>query len=167
MKEEEIKKVLRKLGVKASSRGYSYIAYGMPLVSGDEGYLEFITKGLYVDIAHRFNTSAACVERNIRSAVEGIWKTEDSGFLAEICGDTPAARRPSNKKFLEMMHSYFIRASGNGAKEYPDGCCAGCPCGGRREGCPYAKGMQERVERLQGENRQLKALLGREEECSG
>ncbi len=35
MKEEEIKKVLRRFGVRASSRGYSYIAYGMSLISED------------------------------------------------------------------------------------------------------------------------------------
>ncbi len=44
------------------------------------------------------------MERDIRSAVEYIWKTEDSSdLLAEICGGEPVAKRPSNKKFFEMM----------------------------------------------------------------
>lgn len=91
MKEEEIKKVLRRFGVQASSRGYSYIAYGISLISEDVSGLEYITKGLYMDIAYRFNTSAACVERDIRSAVEDIWKTEDSDLLTEICGGEQAS----------------------------------------------------------------------------
>lgn len=153
MEEKDIKKVLRRLGAKTSSCGYSYIAYGMSLVSEDGSCLEYITKSLYVDIAHHFHTSAACVERDIRSVIESIWKTGDRDFLAEICGSEPAMRRPSNKKFFEMLHGYLARASEDGEKECQDGRCAGCP---------YAKEMQGKMERLQEENRQLKAMLGKE-----
>lgn len=157
MEEKDIEKVLRRLGAKASSRGYSYIAYGMSLVSGDDRCLEYITKSLYVDTAHHFNTSVACVERDIRSVVEGIWKTGERDFLSEVCGGEPAERRPSNKEFFEMLRSYFARASADGGTGCPDGCCASCH---------YVKELQEKMERLIEENRQLRVLLGKEEEYS-
>lgn len=108
--EEYIKKTLRMLGVKTSNCGYSYIAHGVVLTLGDESYLEHITKGLYVDIARQFRTSPGCVERDIRTAVESIWRTEDRELLAKICGGTPGMRRPPNGKFFEMMHGYFSNA---------------------------------------------------------
>lgn len=153
MEEKDIKRVLRRLGAKTSSRGYSYIAYGMSLMSEDDGCLEYIMKSLYVDTARRFHTSAACVERDIRSVVEGIWKTGECGFLSEVCGGEPAARRPSNKKFFEILRDYFVRASADDGKGCQDGCCAGCH---------YVKELQEKIGRLVEENRHLKALLGRE-----
>ena len=73
--EYEIKKMLRRLGVKTTNRGYSFISYGVSLTLKDKSYLEYITKTLYVDIASNFNTSGSCVERDIRTTVEAIWNT--------------------------------------------------------------------------------------------
>ena len=76
--ESEIKSTLRRLGVKTTNRGYSYVTYGILLTLKDKNYLEYITKNLYVDIAHNFNTSDLCVERDIRTTVEAIWNTDDT-----------------------------------------------------------------------------------------
>ena len=153
--EKEIKEVLRRLGMGTSSCGYSYIAYGMTLALRDESCMEHITKELYVDIAHRFGTSVGCVERDIRTAVETVWRTEDRELLTELCGGTPAAKRPTNKEFFRMLYGYFTKlpdGSWDGIMKPPVGFW--CSRNGRE--CPQLKTLQDEIGRLMEENRRLK-----------
>lgn len=156
--EEEIRNTLRRLGVKTSNRGYSYISYGISLTLQDKSYLEYVTKGLYVDIARNFNTSGSCVERDIRTTVKAIWETEDTDLLMEICnGTTP--KRPPNKKFFAMMHDYFTRVP----KVSNDMSCqelhADFFCDDLGKQCPKFKDLCEELTRLREENRRLTAIL--------
>lgn len=161
--ENEVKGVLRRLGVNTSSCGYSYIPYGIVLMLEDKEYLEYITKRLYVEIARRFHTSVACVERDIRSTVETIWRNQDNEALLELCGDVPAAKRPSNKRFLEMMYDYFIKISGSGGGHSLSECHDGFVCERLGETCPYGRILYEEAEKLREERMQLKFMLQREE----
>lgn len=153
MTEQGVKEILRRLGVNTSTQGYSYIAYGAALALEDSGCLRYITKGLYVDIARRFGTSVPCVERDIRTAVEAIWRTEDRGLLGEICGGKPSDRRPANRKFFQMLHVYFTRLPDSTA-----GGQSGFWCSRTGSGCPELKALQEEAGRLREENRQLRSM---------
>lgn len=150
--EEEIKNTLRRLGVKTSNRGYSYISYGIWLTLKDKSYLEYVTKSLYVDIARNFHTSGSCVERDIRTTVEAIWETEDTELLMEICNGVSTTKRPANKKFFAMMHDYFSRIS---CKEPP----ADLFCDDLGKQCPKFKDLCEELTKLKEENKRLTAML--------
>lgn len=155
MTEQGVKETLRRLGVNTSTQGYSYIAYGVALALEDSGCLRHITKGLYVDIARRFGTSASCVERDIRTAAEAIWRTEDRGLLGEICGGEPTARRPANRELFWMLHGYFTRlpeSGGNAAERQASWCSR------TGSGCPELKALRKEAERLEEENRRLKGM---------
>lgn len=152
MTEQGVRETLRRLGVNTSTQGYSYIAYGVALALEDSGCLRHITKGLYVDIARRFGTSASCVERDIRTAAEAIWRTEDRGLLEEICGGEPPTRRPENRELFRMLHGYFTRLPDSGAGWQPGWCSQ------TGEECQKLRALQEQVERLREENRQLKGM---------
>lgn len=145
--EREIRELLRRLGVGVHSCGYSYIAYGVALTLRDGSYLEHVTKGLYVDIAHRFGTSAGCVERDIRTAVGAAWRTEDRALLSEVCGGEPPEKRPANREFFRMLHGYFT-----GIQDSRPG---GCPYGVQGDGCPRLMALQDEIGRLREENRRL------------
>lgn len=157
--EEEIKNLLRKLGAKAANHGYSYITYGILLTLKDKSYLEYITKNLYVDIAHNFNTSGSCVERDIRTVVESIWKTDEKELLLEICNGASLTRRPPNRKFFEMMYDYFIKVSSKEADELSVSFPADFSCDKLEEQCVHLKNLYKELVRVNKENIRLTRLL--------
>ena len=107
---DDIKSVLRRLGVKTSNQGYQYTAYGILLALKNKDSLAYITKSLYIDIAIEFHTSWKCVERNIRTIVDSIWKTDNVELLTQICNGNRIPR-PANKEFFNLMCQYFERKS--------------------------------------------------------
>lgn len=105
---QEIKSVLRQLGVKTSYTGYCYTVYGISMVMKNKDCLKHITKSLYIDIAVKFKTSPVCVERDIRTVIETIWKTDNTELLYLIC-EGVIINRPTNKEFFYLMHTYFSK----------------------------------------------------------
>lgn len=149
---EEIKSVLRRLGVKTSNQGYHFTAYGILLVLKNKDYLSFITKSLYIDIAIEFHTSWKCVERNIRTIVDSVWKTDNIELLIEICNGTHTTR-PINKEFFELMYHYFEKLASekkSGNEINPSDCCS-------KTGlhCQQLELLGEKLLSLQEENRHL------------
>lgn len=152
MTEQRVKETLRRLGVGTSTQGYGYIAYGVALSLKDSGCLEHVTKGLYVDIARHFGTSPSCVERDIRTAVESVWRSEDRGLLEEICGGRASGERPANRDFFRMLHGYFRRIPDSGAGGQTSWCSR------TSSECPELKALQGQLDSLKEENRQLKGM---------
>ena len=102
------KSVLHQLGIGKSYRGYDYILYSLERISHDANSLTCITKILYIDVAHKFQTSSTCVERNIRKVIEVIWKNveENQFWIKRIFGARYLKTKPSNKEFLELLYEY-------------------------------------------------------------
>ncbi len=155
--EEEIKSTLRRLGVKTSNRGYSYVSYGILLTLKDKSYLEYITKNLYVDIAHNFHTSGSCVERDIRTTIESIWQTEDTALLMEICNGSSTTKRPANKKFFSLMHDYFTKISDMNANKSCNDSSVDFFCDKVGGQCTKFQDMYEELLHLREENKRLMA----------
>ncbi len=103
---EETKNTLLQLGVNNIYVGYNYVVYAISYVIQDPCCLEYITKFLYPDIARHFHTSWRCVERNIRTVINLIWKTENKWLLMDICGGKNIDK-PTNKEFLRLMANYI------------------------------------------------------------
>lgn len=153
--EEYIKRTLRILGVSTTVCGYSYIAYGVSLALEDGSCLGYITKGLYVDIARKFETSAGCVERDIRTAAEAIWRNGDRKLLAAICGGTPPAKRPANSKLFEMLRGYFANIGDTETATEPNFWCDRLG-----DECQRLKALLEETMKLRDENQKLKDMMG-------
>lgn len=102
------KNVLHRLGIGKTYSGYDYILYGIGSISENEELLNGITKILYIDIAKEFHTTNTCVEKNIRKAIEVIWKNaeENKQLITNIFGDRYLSRKPSNKVFFELLYEY-------------------------------------------------------------
>ena len=106
--EDTTKSVLHQLGIGKSYKGYNYILYGIHLISQDESRLYCITKVLYIDIAKEHHTSSICVEKNMRTIIEVIWRKtrENKQLILNIFGSRYASVKPSNKEFLELLYEY-------------------------------------------------------------
>lgn len=105
--EKEISNLLRRLGVNNSYVGFRYTIYGVTRTAHDPTLLVYISKGLYVDIAVRFQTSIGCVERNIRTLINTIWLHGDRKLLNEIF-HFELSQKPRNGAFIDALANYIV-----------------------------------------------------------
>ena len=72
---------LIKIGIYPKLKGFDLIISSVSLVLENPSCIHAITTKLYPTIAETFNVSVACVERNMRNAIETAY---NSGKLREI-----------------------------------------------------------------------------------
>ncbi len=91
------------LGMSNKIRGYKYsrAAIDILLRSGNTMRADI----LYRFVSERFLTSASCVERNIRYAVEKTWEQGDVDRIYSVFGYTVRSDKgkPTNSEFLCML----------------------------------------------------------------
>lgn len=100
---------LRLLGLSGAYKGFNYLIYGVEIAIADSDSLTSVCKGLYLDIAREFKTTFQCVERDIRTAREIIWKYGKASLREEIFGDRYRDTLPDNKDFVDALKSYVER----------------------------------------------------------
>lgn len=108
--EQELFKLLTSLGVSAHLKGFKYIYYGITLFLNDANYENLeITKRLYPDIAKQFNTLPTRVERNIRNAIEVVFKKGSNELIQEVFGVSFGINkeRTTNSEFLIGIKNYL------------------------------------------------------------
>lgn len=72
-------------------------------------YLNVITKGLYKDIADKYGTTPASVERGIRHAIGVAWQYGNINYIDHIFYNCvrPDKGTPTNSLFLSRLFHYF------------------------------------------------------------
>ncbi len=105
----DVSHVLFKMGISPRIRGYAFLKYAIPLTCEDKTLIKALTTRLYPMIAQKFNTSVACVERNIRHAVESAWIRGDMKYIDSMFGYTVDADKgkPTNAEFIAMLTDKF------------------------------------------------------------
>ena len=86
--------------------GYTYLKAALQMAYDDRELLVGVTKVLYPELAKRFDTSPANLERCIRSAIEIAWKDVSGNKRAEYFGgELPAIseKKPGNTRFMRMV----------------------------------------------------------------
>lgn len=81
-----ITKLLHELGVPSHIKGYTFIKEGIYLVYNEPNLSNAITKELYPIIAKKYDTTASCVERAIRHAIEVSWNRANWELMEEVFG---------------------------------------------------------------------------------
>ena len=110
--DENVINLLYELGVHKMYKGCQYILSGIYFISQNETTFCPVTKILYVEIAKKHSTSSLCVEKNIRSVIELIWKQrKNDSLLSEIFGKHSLLKRPSNIEFLSSLYDYVKNTS--------------------------------------------------------
>ena len=90
---EQTFSLLYALGMPGHLKGTLYIAEAAVMISQDMFSQPLLTKEVYPEIAKKYGTSAASVERDIRNAIQSLWKRKNIGskkhtnaeFLAYLC----------------------------------------------------------------------------------
>jgi two-component system response regulator (stage 0 sporulation protein A) len=97
-----ITKVLHELGIPSHIKGYQYIREGIGIIYERPDVIGGITKELYPELAHKFDTTVSRVERAIRHAIEVSWNRGSWDLMEEIFGhsvDIDKAK-PTNSEFI-------------------------------------------------------------------
>ena len=102
----DAERLLRLLGVSGKLSGFYYMVYMLELVKQKPDHILLVTKRLYRQTAQHFNTSTACVERNVRTLVQACWRQPDHTLLDRISG-YPLAQPPTNTQFIDMLAAYL------------------------------------------------------------
>lgn len=98
---------LRALGLGQSYKGFNYLIHAINRTLENPDSLSYICKDLYLDIAFSYNTSVSCVERNIRTAKQIIWRSDNTDLLKCIFGDQYASGIPNNAIFIGCLVHYI------------------------------------------------------------
>ena len=103
--ETMIRQILLELGAPDHLLGHPYVIQGVLLVVHDQMYINNITFGLYPQLAARFDTTAARVERAIRHLIEVTWARGDVDVLMRYFGNTvsPDKGKPTNGEFIARL----------------------------------------------------------------
>ncbi len=103
--ESKITEILRDIGVPAHIRGYAFMRESIMLSVHNADVLNYITKGLYPEIASSNNTTASRVERAIRHAIEVAWSRGSYEQKEALFGYTIDANRgkPTNSEFIALI----------------------------------------------------------------
>lgn len=76
--------ILLKLGMAPRSKGYMYALKGVLYIMDTPGEYRYFSRQLYPKLANDFETSAAAVERAIRSAIHTSWYRRNRGLSENI-----------------------------------------------------------------------------------
>ena len=103
--ESLVTECIHELGVPAHIKGYQYIRTAIMMVVENMDMLNYITKQLYPEIAHAYNTTASRVERAIRHSIEVAWTRGKPETMNEIFGYTihTGKGKPTNSEFIAMV----------------------------------------------------------------
>ena len=96
--------ILHELGMSPGLKGYGYIHDAALLALDDPSLLHAVTKVIYPCVARRNGTTAFCVERTIRHAIEITWERGSrdawNRYFGHLCAD---GGKPANGMFLAEL----------------------------------------------------------------
>ncbi len=97
--------ILHQLGIPAHLKGYHYLRSSLLAVCQDTFRLTSMRQNLYPMIASSYHTTAACVERGIRHAVQTAWERCSSDTMTELLGDSASSflARPTNAVLISAL----------------------------------------------------------------
>lgn len=110
---KEIQDVLLNFGIPSSLLGFAYLTYAEELILQNPAYQHHVTKLLYVDIANKFDTTPASVERCIRKAIStacvyGHYGNYDYINVLFRNSINPKRAVPTNSQFISRVYFYLI-----------------------------------------------------------
>ena len=92
--------------------GYTYLRAALAMICDDRELLVGVTKVLYPELAKRFGTSPANLERCIRSAIESAWRQNKIRNRREYFGGDVWRNfdgKPGNVRFMRAMLAIIER----------------------------------------------------------
>ncbi len=93
----------RQLGLHGTQKGYHYLIDSIQMALEDEIKLIMFTKTIFVEVARKYDTEPANVERNIRTLVEQCW---NSPYREELLKFAPyrLEKKPTVGEFIDILY---------------------------------------------------------------
>ena len=100
-----IDEIFERLGLNQSDVGCRYLKRAVSMAAFGGSTVFSVTKSIYPAVAAEFGTTPSCVERRIRGAIAGAWKSERSAVITAYFGYTVdnMRGRPTNSEFIAML----------------------------------------------------------------
>jgi len=95
------------LGATPEYTGYKYLTSALGMTMRDDSLLTKVTTVLYPSIAQQYGTSAANVERSIRTLLSVVWSCADSAALKQLLGRNYPVQ-PGNAKFIGIASKRLL-----------------------------------------------------------
>lgn len=102
---DPVSEILYALGVTANYQGYFYAVTAVQLAFEEPSRLTLVTKELYPEVAKRYHSNSARVERNLRRVVTIAWETNRE-YIQDMAG-YPMASRPSVSHFIAILTAQY------------------------------------------------------------
>lgn len=101
--------VLQRLGVGMKTKGYAFLREALLMYIKNEDCIEDMSKLVYPAIAERYNTTPACVERDMRTSLEGAWGKGDMDYAEKLFGYSidEEKGKPTNRAFIATVADYI------------------------------------------------------------
>lgn len=105
----ELSGILQEAGILPHIKGYSYLREAIMEVISNVELLSAVTKELYPNIAHKFNTTSSRVERAIRHSIEISWNRGQLENINNIQGFNVNFEKgkPTNSEFIALISDKF------------------------------------------------------------
>jgi hypothetical protein len=97
---------IRNLGIADNFLGEECLYLALDILKDNPMRLCCISKSMYFDMADAMDTTTICIERNLRTFIAKLWKTDNHRYLDKIAG-RHLVSKPTNKAFLDMMRLYW------------------------------------------------------------
>ncbi len=97
---------IRNLGIADNFLGEECLYLALDILKDNSMRLCCISKSMYFDMADAMDTTTICIERNLRTFIAKLWKTDNHRYLDKIAG-RHLVSKPTKKAFLDMMRLLF------------------------------------------------------------
>ena len=103
---EKLFHLLYSLGLSQNYAGFFCITSAVEIAIRHPQSLTLVTKWLYPQVAKQCGTNWKAVERNIRSAIDTIWKRNP--LALQNLSPSPLDSKPTAAQFISLLISYLL-----------------------------------------------------------
>lgn len=104
-----IRDVLLTIGIPTNLIGFSHLSYIEELLLQNSEYTGRVSKIIYIDVAKKYNTTPACVERCIRHAIAVGWRNGNAADKERIFKNSMGSRNvPTNTQFISAVYFHLM-----------------------------------------------------------
>lgn len=103
--EEKIESILNRLSFSPRLSGYKYLQTAIKIAVLEPETIYSLMKNIFCRVAKEYDTTVACVERAIRSAITDAWNKGDFEIQRKIFGSTVRfiSGHPTDSEFIAVV----------------------------------------------------------------
>lgn len=103
--DERLATIFVSIGIPPHIKGYQFLRDGVKCVVDEPSLINSITRGLYPEIAKKYDTTPSKVERAIRHAIEVAWNRGKIENINSLFGVKiySANEKPTNGEFIALL----------------------------------------------------------------